>query len=107
MPSPPAPSVANDWPQRSKSWPQVLTRPRANTSSSGLGPELPDAAAAQPPHAVRRLDVAVDVDRLVEVEHPVRPPAEGVDDVVRVLGAEAREHDLRVVRLAVAVGVAQ
>ena len=44
-------------------------------------------------HAVRRLDVAVDVDRLVEVEAAVRAPAERVDDVVRVLGAEAGEDD--------------
>ena len=58
-----------------------------------LGPELPDAAAVQPAHAVRRFDVAVDVDRLVEVQHAVRAPAERVDDVVRVLGAEAGQDD--------------
>ncbi len=68
-----------------------------------LRPKLPDAAAAQPAHAVGRLDVAVDVDRLVEVEHPVRAPAQGVDDVMRVLGAEAGEHDAAAIGLAVAL----
>src|SRR6185437_2962609 len=42
--------------------------------------------------AVRRLDVAVNVHRLIEVEIAVRAPAERVDDVVGVLGAEAGEQ---------------
>ena len=70
-----------------------------------LGPELPDPAAAQPSDAVRRLDVAMDIDRLVEVEHPVVAPPQRVEDVVGILGAEAREHDAGLVGLAVAVGV--
>ena len=43
--------------------------------------------------APRRLDVRVDVDRLVEVEPTVHAPVEPVDDVVGVLGAEAAEDD--------------
>ena len=70
------------------------SRGTKTSSSHRLGPEPPDAAARSSRRdAVRRLDVAVDVDRLVEVEPAVRPPAERVDDVVRVLGAEAGEHD--------------
>ncbi len=70
-----------------------------------LGPELPDAAAVEAAHAVGRLDVAVDVDRLVEVQHSVVAPTKRVQNVVRVLGAEARQHDAADVGLAVAVGV--
>ena len=80
MPSPPAPSVTNDWPQRSKRWPQGLHQAAGEDFElHRLGPELPDAAGVQAPHAVRRFDVAVNVNRLVEVEHAVRPPAEGVE----------------------------
>ncbi len=72
-----------------------------------LGPELPDPPAPQPADAVRRLDVAMDVDRLVEVQVPVVSPPERVEDVVRVLGAEPGEDDAAAVGLAVAVGVAE
>ena len=47
----------------------------------------------------------MNVDRLVHVEHAVHPPAERVEDVMRVLGAEPAEHDARLIGLAVAVGV--
>src|SRR5262249_56922549 len=43
---------------------------------------------------------AVDVDRLVEVQVAVGAPAEGVDDVVRVLGAESGEQNAFLVGLA-------
>src|SRR5262245_17899789 len=69
------------------------------------GAEPPDAGAAEAARAARGLDVAVDVDRLVEVERAVGAPAERVDDVVRVLGAEAGQDDATLVGLAVAVGV--
>ena len=72
-----------------------------------LRPELPDAAGVEVAHAVRRLDVAVNVDRLVEIQHPVRAPAEGVDDVMRVLGAEAGQDDAAFAGLAVGVGVGE
>ena len=68
-----------------------------------VGSKLPDAARFQPPHSVGRLDVAVDIDRLVEVEHAVRAPAKRMHDMVRVLGAEAGKDDAPVIGLAIAV----
>src|SRR5262249_13314165 len=62
-----------------------------------LRPEPPDAAAIQVLHAVRRFDVRVNVNRLVDVQAAVRAPAKGVDNVMRVLGAEAGENDPRLV----------
>src|SRR4051812_41180223 len=50
-------------------------------------------------HAVRRLDVRVNVDALIEIQAPVGSPAERVQDVVCVLGAEAGEYDARLVSL--------
>ena len=67
----------------------------------------PDAAGIEPPNAVGRLHMAVDIDRLVEVEPGIRPPAEGVDDVVRVFRAEAGENDPSRVGLAVTIGVGE
>ena len=67
----------------------------------------PDAAGIQPTNAAGRLHVAVDIDRLVEVEPGIRPPAEGVDDVVGVFRAEAGEHDPSRVGLAVTIGVGE
>ena len=63
------------------------------------------AAAVQPHHAVRRLGVRVDVNGLVHVELPVRSPAQRVQDVMRVLGAESAQHHAPLIRDAVAVGV--
>jgi hypothetical protein len=54
-----------------------------------LGTVVPHAAAKKSPHAVGRLEVGVDVDRLVHPEHALGSPAEGMDEVVGVLGAEA------------------
>ena len=72
-----------------------------------LRPELPNAATHQATHAIRRLHVRVDVDRLVEIQHPFRTPAEGVQEVVRVLRAEAAEQDRALVRLQIAVFILQ
>ena len=80
--------------------PRVDQAARENLQFQGFGAELPDAAAAEPANAVRRFQVAVDVDRLVEIQHAVRTPAQGVNHVVGVLGAEAREDDPAPVRLA-------
>ncbi len=66
---------------------------------------LPKPAGHQPLYPVRRFDVAVDVDRLSKEHRPARRPAEGVDDVVRVLGAKSAQNDLALVRFPVAVGV--
>src|SRR5262249_10047499 len=87
--------------------PAVPEAAREDVQLPRLWPELPDAAGVEPTHAVGGFDMAVDVDGLVEVTQPVRAPAERVDHVVRVLGAEAREDDALAVRLAVAVGVRQ
>ena len=51
------------------------------------------AAGVQPHHAPRGLEVAVDVDALVKIKPSIRPPAQGVEDVVGVLRAEAGEDD--------------
>ena len=94
MPSPLAPSVTNDCPHGSKWCPHGLMKPRRKTSSCMcLGPELPDAAAVQPADAVGRFDVRMNVDRLVEIEHAVGPPAQRVQDVVRIFGAETGKDD--------------
>ena len=58
-----------------------------------LGAETPNPPGIQRSHAVGRLDVAMNVDRLIEIHPAVGPPIEGMDDVMRVFGAEAAEHD--------------
>ena len=72
-----------------------------------VGREPPDPAGVQPTDSAGCLHVAVDVNRLVEVEPGIWAPAEGVDDVVRVFRAEAGEHDPPCVGLAVAIGVGE
>ena len=67
----------------------------------------PDAAGIEPTDAAGRLHMAVDIDRLVEVEPGIRPPAKRVDDVVRVFRAEAGEHDPSRVGLAVTISVGE
>ena len=69
--------------------------------------EAEHAARAQAHDAVGRLDLAAGVDGLAHPEAAVRAPAERVQVVVRVLGAEAGEDDAAHVGLAVAVGVLQ
>ena len=49
----------------------------------------------------------MNIDALVEVEPSIRPPVQGVDDVMGVLGAEAAEDDALLVGLAVAIGVGE
>src|SRR5262249_21638498 len=70
-----------------------------------LGSELPDAASVEPADAVRRLDVAVNIDGLVHVKHAVRAPAERVQDVVRILRAEATQDNALLVGFACAFRV--
>ena len=72
-----------------------------------LRAEFPHAAAHQPPHAIRRLHVAVDVDRLQKVQHSLRSPAHRVQQVVRVLRAEAAQQDRALVRLQIPVRILQ
>ena len=65
-----------------------------------IGPKLPDAAAPPVPGTERGLDVGLDVETLVEIEIAVRPPAERVERVMRILRAEAGEQDATLIRLA-------
>ena len=52
-----------------------------------------EAAAVQSHDAVGRFDVAVDVNRLVEIQHAIVAPAERVQNVVRIFGAESRKNN--------------
>ena len=72
-----------------------------------LGAKVPDAAAIEPADAVRCFDVAVDVDRLIEIQQSFRTPAERVQNVVRVFGAKAREQRLPAIGASITVGVAE
>ena len=72
-----------------------------------LRPELPHPAPHQPPYTVRRLHVRVNVDRLQKVQHPLRAPAEGVQQMVRVLRAETAQQDRALVRLQIPVRILQ
>ena len=49
--------------------------------------------------------MAVDVDRLIEIQHPVHSPAERVENVVRVLRPEAGEQHAPHVGFAISVGI--
>src|SRR5260221_9740851 len=57
-----------------------------------LRAEAPDAAGVKPLRPVRRFEMAMNVDRLIEVEATIRPPAKTVHTVMRVLGSETGEH---------------
>src|SRR5690606_24764432 len=65
----------------------------------------PDAAAVETPHPPGRLDIAVRVDALVDVERAIGPPAERVDEMMGVGAAESAKDDSLLVRPAVAVRV--
>ena len=71
----------------------------------GFGSEVPSATAHEATHAVRGLEVAVNVNRLAEVEHAIRAVLESVDNMVGVLGAKAGENRAAFVGNEVAVGV--
>src|SRR5690606_31087013 len=49
----------------------------------------PDAAAVETPHPPGRLDIAVRVDALVDVERAIGTPAERVDEMMGVGAAES------------------
>ncbi len=72
-----------------------------------VGSKLPDPASTQAADAERRLEVAMDVNRLVEIKKAFRPPLKSMQDVMRILGAEPRKNDPRAIGLAVAVGIAE
>lgn len=71
----------------------------------GVGAETPDPAAIKMTRAPGGFDVRVDINRLIEVDISGGAVAEGVENVVSVLGAEAREDDFARVCDVVSVGV--
>ena len=73
--------------------------------TSRLRPEMPHAPTEQAPHPVGSFDMAVNVDRLVEPEHPLGTEAEGMNEMVGVLGAESAQHNLPQIGPTIAVGV--
>ena len=85
--------------------PGIAAAAREDLELIGVGIEPPDAGAVQARDAVRRLDVCVGVNRLVHVDASVVTPAQGVQIVMRVLGAETGQNDASLVRLAVPVSV--
>ncbi len=75
--------------------PGVVRQDRAveELEFEAIGAELPDAATEVLSWAVRGLHGAANVQPLVEIQPALRPPAKRVDGVMRVVGAEAGEHD--------------
>ncbi len=67
----------------------------------------PNAAAVQVTCAVRCLHVAVNVNRLVEVQTTIGSKTQRVDQVMRVLGAKPAQHDPPLVRPSIAIAVFQ
>ena len=67
----------------------------------------PDAARVEPADAAGRLNMTMDIDRLIEIEPGIGAIAKRVDDVVGVFRAEAGEHHPPAVGLAVAVGIGE
>src|SRR5262245_17328635 len=59
--------------------PRVPPAAGEHFQAARLRPELPDTAAAQAPRAVRRLDVRVNIDGLIEIQHSVVAPTQRVD----------------------------
>ena len=49
----------------------------------------------------------VNVDGLIKVNRGVRPPAERVQNVVRVLGSEPGEHDAPAIGFSIAISICQ
>src|SRR5262249_8656016 len=72
---------------------------------AGRGTEVEDAAAVEPDDTVGSFQVAVDVNGLVEIELTIVAPAQRMQDVVRVLGAEPGQHHAAAVGFAVHVRV--
>ena len=78
-----------------------------NLQALGLRPKTPDAATVESSIAVRRLDEAVDVNRLGKVQLAPGGPAQAVNHVMHVGVAEARIDHPPLVRAIVAVMIGQ
>ena len=85
--------------------PRVYETLAENLQLAGLGAISPNPTAVEVASAESRLDVTVDVDRLVEVKTTVGPPSQRVDQVVGVFGTETAEHDFLDIGHTIAVGV--
>jgi hypothetical protein len=72
--------------------PRIAKAAQENIQLHRLRAQMKNAAAVETNHAVGRFQMAVNVDGLIEVKHAVRPPIQRMHQVVRVLGAEARQH---------------
>ena len=71
--------------------PPIAHSPNIDLEPELFRAELPDAPAVEAPHPIGCLHVAVNVDRLVEIEVAARAVPEGMKNMVSVLDAEARE----------------
>ena len=87
--------------------PRIAEPAQEDFQFQGLGAQVPDAGAVEPSHPVRGLDMAMDVNRLIHVQLAVVSPAEGMQHVMSVFGAESRQHDFAAIGLAVAVGIGE
>ena len=69
--------------------PTVAHSANVNLQPELFGAELPDPAAVHPANTVGSLNVAVDVDGLIEIQIPAGTVAEGVENMVGILDPEA------------------
>src|SRR5690606_13305569 len=60
-----------------------------NIQFERMGLEFPHPAPFEPSDAPRGFHVAVDINRLVEIQPSLGAPAEGMDQVVGITGSEA------------------
>src|SRR5690242_6707260 len=66
---------------------------------------MPHTAAVQVDQSMRRFDMAVDVNGLVEIKLPVRPPAQRMDHMMRVFSSESRQNNSFLIRLAITINI--
>src|ERR1051326_2810698 len=66
---------------------------------------MPRSTAVESFHSMRRLDIGVDINRLVEIKLPIRSPSQRVNHVVSVFSAERGEHDSLLIRFAVPIRI--
>ena len=72
---------------------------------SGLRPKLPHTSAQQSTHAVGRLDMTVNVNRLKKVKQALRSTPHRMQKVMGVLGAKTGQNDGALVLAHVSIGV--
>ena len=87
--------------------PRIAPAAIGDAGAEGVGAEMPNAAALEAHDAVRGFDVAANVNGLIKIKAAVVAPAEGVQCVMGVLGAEAGKDDALFVGAPIAVGVGE